>query len=356
MLLLGLSWGGTKYSWSSAIIILLFIGFIISGILYFYVEWKIAIEPLIPFQIFKNRNIGLSCIASFFLGLAYIGFTNTIPLLYQDGRGINATYSALRLIPQSIFSSLGSIIYLIGKFGYIEKYLKCGSILFIVSSYLVSLFGFNSSYLFEFFVLFLFGFGYGLIMQNLDHVTQQSSDKIFTDIGITFINFFRLIGSVFGITIVSAIISNRFQAYFDDKYPGAKVSINDIHSIEDGENTFVDAIQTSFKIVLIPSAVMILVFTLFYTGIISIGNRKKEKTVIEEDQLKKEVDTELSYITEVPSTISNNIEISGITDEPSTENNNIELSEITEIPSIDNSNNVELSDITDVSSIIIKNI
>jgi len=74
---------GTKYSWSSTVIILLFVGFAVIMAIYLFVEWKVAKEPITPFQIFRNKNVTFSCLISFFLGITFIGFTNTAPLLYR---------------------------------------------------------------------------------------------------------------------------------------------------------------------------------------------------------------------------------------------------------------------------------
>ncbi|OUM63035.1 hypothetical protein PIROE2DRAFT_10503 [Piromyces sp. E2] len=289
-LLLGLSWGRTKYSWSSAYIILLFIGFVIGLSFYLIVEWKVSKEPITPFQIFKNKNVCFSCLISFFLGITFIGFTNTAPLLYQDGRGISATYSGLRIVPHSVTVTIGNIGsgYLIGKYGYIERYMKTGSFTLIISSYFVTYFGINSPYIFEFFVLSLFGLSVGLNMQNCVLVTQQSSDKKFLAIGTTLINFFRLIGGVMGITLVGVMLSNKFPRFYAEKYPGMHVTVNDIHNIPNGEEIYVDAILSSYETVLFASAIITFIFTLFLSGIPVIGNRKKlnKKRNEEEEKIK----------------------------------------------------------------------
>jgi len=52
-----------------------------------------------------------------------------------------------------------------------------GGIILIISSYLITLFGMNTSYLFEVFPLSLFGLGVGCIMQNTVLITQQCAEK-----------------------------------------------------------------------------------------------------------------------------------------------------------------------------------
>jgi len=277
-LLLGLSWGGSKYSWSSLTIILLFVGFSIGFIIYLLVEWKVAKEPLTPFQIFKNRNVGLSCLISFTLGIAFLGFTNTVSLLYQDGRKISAVMAGLRLVPQSVSISVGNIGsgYLIGKYGYVERYMRIGGFFLIIGSYLVTLFGTNFKYIYEFFILIVYGMSVGLLLQNTVIITQQSAPKKFLAIGTTLNNFFRLIGGVFGVTLVGTIIANKFPAYYQEQYPNDIVTVNDVHKVIDGEIYYTKAIQTSYRFILIPSSIITFIFTLFYGFVPGIGNRKKE--------------------------------------------------------------------------------
>jgi len=287
-LLLGLSWGGTKYSWSSAVIILLFVGFAIIMAIYLFVKWKIAKKPITPFQIFKNKNVTFSCLISFFLGITFIGFTNTAPLLYQDGRGISATYSGLRLVPHSVTVSIGNIGsgYLIGKYGYVERYMRTGGFTLIISSYLISLFGVNSPYIFEFFVIALSGLSVGLNMQNCVLVTQQSSDKKYLAIGTTLISFFRLIGGVMGITLIGVMISNKYPKFYAEEYPGTHVIVNDIHDVENGERIYVEAIQSSYRTVLFTTAIITFIFTFFLSDIPVIGNRKQWNKKMNEEKLK----------------------------------------------------------------------
>ncbi|ORX50752.1 MFS general substrate transporter [Piromyces finnis] len=301
-LLLGLSWGGSKYEWKSTVIILLFVGFVIGFILYLLVEWKVAREPLTPFQIFKNRNVGLSCFISFTLGITFLGFCNTVPLYYQDGRGISATNSGLRLVPQSILISVGNIGsgYLIGRFGYIQNYMEVGSLMLVLTSFLISLFKMDTKYIFELIATGLFGLGVGLVMQNTTLITQQSAEKKYLAIGTTLNNFFRLIGGVMGVTLVGTVISNKFPKYYRENYPDTNVTVNDIHTVPDGEKYYVNAITKAYLMVLVPAAAVTFILTLCYGFIPVIGNRRKEKKIMEkklkESENNKDVQLDISSV------------------------------------------------------------
>jgi len=328
-LLLGLSWGGSKYSWGSTVIILLFVGFAIGALIYLYVEWKIAKEPLTPFQIFKNRNVGLSCIISFTLGVVFLGFCNTVPLYYQDGRRISATMSGLRLVPQSIFISVGNIGsgWLIGKYGYIQRYMTLGGIILIISSYLITLFGMNTSYYFEIFPLSFFGLGVGCIMQNTVLITQQCAEKKFLAIGTTLNNFFRLIGGVMGVTLVGAFISNYFVKYYTEEFTTAKVTVNDLHHVPKSEEHYVKAIKTAYTAVLIPAGVLTLIFILLYGFVPSIGNRKKEKKMMEKKFQEEQANKKISDDVEI-GVSNNNTTNNSNSNEANTSNRNSDVSNV----------------------------
>ncbi|ORX81490.1 MFS general substrate transporter [Anaeromyces robustus] len=285
--LLALNWGGSKYNWSSKTIILLFVGSSIGLIIYLFVEWKIAPSPLTPFEIFKIRNVALSCLISFTLGVNFFGYANTVGVFYQDGRGLTAINCGIRMIPVSITVSLANILsgYFIGKYGYVQRYIIFGSISMIITSYLISLFDMDSKPIVEMFIIGYIGIGVGSILQNTTLITQQSVEKKYIAIGTTLNNFFRLIGGVMGVALIDTVTSNKFKAYYNERYPGTNVNINDIHNIPDGEETYVDAFLIGYRAVLVPSAILTFIFSLFFGFVPGIGNRKKEKKMNEKQHL-----------------------------------------------------------------------
>ncbi|ORX86269.1 major facilitator superfamily MFS-1 [Anaeromyces robustus] len=178
-ILLALSWGGVDYPWSSLEIIMLFVSFIVLFTSFILVEHKIAKHPIIPLQMFKNRNVIVTCIINFFFGMAAMTVTNTLPLLFHDGRGISATLSGLMLAPQSITSSLGNILtgYLIGKFGYIQRYMMAGTLVVMLGNYLLSTINMNTPIPYILFIVVLLGLKLGLNTHSCVLITQQCVRK-----------------------------------------------------------------------------------------------------------------------------------------------------------------------------------
>jgi hypothetical protein len=86
-LLLPLSWGGNKYEWNSPVIIVLLCVGALGFILFVLVEKYVAIEPIAPGQLFKNRMV-VSCFAvSFFHGMSFFGMVYFVPLFFQIVKG-----------------------------------------------------------------------------------------------------------------------------------------------------------------------------------------------------------------------------------------------------------------------------
>ncbi|KAJ2355366.1 hypothetical protein GGF43_002724, partial [Coemansia sp. RSA 2618] len=82
MVLLGLTWGGKTYPWSSALVVcvlvfgfLLLCGFVL-------VEWKAASNPIVPLHLFCKRNVCLAVISQFFLWIGMYTIMFYIPIWY----------------------------------------------------------------------------------------------------------------------------------------------------------------------------------------------------------------------------------------------------------------------------------
>jgi len=74
---------GSSYNWSSPFILGLFATFLVMLFCFIIIEYKIAREPIIPFPLFRKKNILLCIIISFFSGYIFITFNNTFSMLYR---------------------------------------------------------------------------------------------------------------------------------------------------------------------------------------------------------------------------------------------------------------------------------
>lgn len=108
-LLLGLSWGGVQYPWTSPQIIGMLVFAAVMTAAFIAVELR-APEPIMPFEIYKNRTVTLSLIATFFTGFAMFGGIVFIPLYSQGVLGASATSSGSFLTPMMLGIVLSSTL------------------------------------------------------------------------------------------------------------------------------------------------------------------------------------------------------------------------------------------------------
>jgi MFS family permease len=66
--LLSTNWGGNEYAWGSVQIIVPYVVGALFLLAFLYVEANIAVEPLLPFRLFRNQSVSAAFATSFFIG------------------------------------------------------------------------------------------------------------------------------------------------------------------------------------------------------------------------------------------------------------------------------------------------
>ena len=74
-LLLALQWGGTKYAWTNARIICLFILLGLLLIAFSFLQWKLGDRGTIPPRILRQRTVLIGCLYTFMLSMANYAVT-----------------------------------------------------------------------------------------------------------------------------------------------------------------------------------------------------------------------------------------------------------------------------------------
>ena len=96
---------GEKYDWAPWVWGMIVAGVLVMG-LFVWTQARTKNEPLVPLELFRDRNFSVSNIA-----IAAVGFTVTsmsLPLMFfiQLARGLTPTQSALLLIPMAVLSGV----------------------------------------------------------------------------------------------------------------------------------------------------------------------------------------------------------------------------------------------------------
>ncbi|KAI8053234.1 major facilitator superfamily domain-containing protein [Syncephalis plumigaleata] len=170
MYLLSTCWGGSTFPWQHPIIITLYA---VGGVLLV----RYAKQPIIPPYLFATRNVALSFIANFFIGIGFFGILFYMPLWYQVVRDASATTSGINIMPMSLGIILFSAIagWSVSLTDYCRPFILAGAVLFTLGTGLLSLLNVETPYGVEAIILTIIGIGVGLIMQTLLVAAQSAA-------------------------------------------------------------------------------------------------------------------------------------------------------------------------------------
>lgn len=109
MLLFGLEYGGINYPWDSATVICLIVFGVVTFALFFLIQAKVAVYPIMPLGIFANRSNALALAIVFLHGMVFISSTYYLPLFYQVSLGATPILAGVYLLPFSIALAVGAV-------------------------------------------------------------------------------------------------------------------------------------------------------------------------------------------------------------------------------------------------------
>ncbi|HEX6970695.1 MAG TPA: MFS transporter, partial [Limnochordia bacterium] len=101
LLLLALLFGGVRFAWISAPIILCALGGITALAAFLWHERR-AVEPILPLDLFRDPLIGTACAASFLTGIVLIAAMSYLPMFIQGVLGLPPRWSGIGATLMSI--------------------------------------------------------------------------------------------------------------------------------------------------------------------------------------------------------------------------------------------------------------
>ena len=211
-LLLVASWGGTEYAWTSPVIIWLTAAGALLIALFVAQEFR-AKEPLLPPRLFRNRVFTVCSAIGLIVGATMFGAVAFLPIYLQIVKGVSATSSGLRLVPLML-GVVGTSVAsgrLISNSGRYRVYPIAGMAISSVGLWLLSRLGATTNMLEVSAYMFILGVGVGMVMQVIVLAAQNAAE--YRDLGTATagVNFFRSMGSAFGVAIFGSILTNRLE-------------------------------------------------------------------------------------------------------------------------------------------------
>jgi EmrB/QacA subfamily drug resistance transporter len=232
LLVFALESGGRDYGWGSAIIVgslvtsaLLFMAFV-------FVE-RAAREPLIPFDLFKVREVTASNVVGIATGMVMFGSLAFLPLFVQVVNQSSATDAGRILTPMMLGMVLASPVAarLILRVGY-RALTASGFVLLLTGTFLLTRLTTASSEFDTGVAMAFIGSGMGLCFMVTILSAQNAVDLPRMGVATGLVNFTRQLGGALGVAIAGAVMLNSLTGRIAELFPGQDIPAGSLLSAQ----------------------------------------------------------------------------------------------------------------------------
>jgi len=219
-LLLALTFGGVDLAWTSAPMLALFAMALVMLVL-FVVRQRMATDPILDLQLFKDRTFTLANIGGFLTGAGMFGAIIYLPLYIQGVQGASAAASGFALAPLMLGMVLSSTIIglRVSRTGRYKRQILLGLVTMVIGFVLVATLKIDSAMLYTVIFSVLLGLGIGptnslfvLAVQNAFPIAKLGT--------VTSANmFFRQMGGTLGVAVFGAMVAASLAGYARSSLP-----------------------------------------------------------------------------------------------------------------------------------------
>jgi len=211
VLLIWVTLAGQQFGWvspTSAALILAGLLLIAAAL---YVEARVAVEPIIPLRLFKDRTTALATAASVLIGVSMFGATVYLSEYFQNARGMSPTEAGLMSICMVGGLLVSSIVTgrIITATGLWKRYLVGGMVLVVVGVTLLGTIDATTPLPEVGMFMGILGLGLGATMQNLVLAVQNNTAQADMGAASSLVAFFRSLGGSIGVSVLGAVLSHQ---------------------------------------------------------------------------------------------------------------------------------------------------
>ncbi|GIG29248.1 MDR family MFS transporter [Cellulomonas marina] len=216
------TWGGSKYSWTDPVILVLVLATLVAGAGFVAQERRTA-EPIIPMHLFGEANFNLTTLAGLFIGIAMFGAIGYLPTYLQMAFGVDATASGLLMIPMMGTLLIASVVsgQLVSRTGRYKWMPIAGSLTVAAGLALLSTLTPQVALWHVCAYIAVLGLGLGLSMQILVLIVQNTFPLRQVGTATASNNFFRQIGATLGSAVVGSVFATRLADLLTERLPAA---------------------------------------------------------------------------------------------------------------------------------------
>jgi EmrB/QacA subfamily drug resistance transporter len=221
-LLLGLTWGGVTYPWNSAQVISMLSA---AGALYaaFFVAERLAVEPILPLDLFRNQVFAAGALLSLAVGAALFTMAIYLPLFIQAVLGQTATSSGAAITPLMLTMAIsGALIgQLIARIGRYQALSILGAIIMTFGIFLLWRMDVSTSLGEVTRNMIVVGVGLGMLMPVLNLAVQNAIPRHRLGVGTGAVTYLRSAGSTIGTALLGTVVNNSVATELTRRLPAA---------------------------------------------------------------------------------------------------------------------------------------
>ena len=212
-LLLGFTWGGSEYAWSSWQVLSALAAAIV--LLASFIRYEAKHEnAIMPLTIFKNSIFRVSSVMLFLVGIAMFGAIIYLPLFAQTVQGASATNSGIILLPMVIALTItaavsGQITSRTGKYKAIAVF---GTFMTTGALFWMSTLSLASSHTDLVLRMIPLGIGLGIMMPLFNLIVQNAFPQKMLGVVSSSTQLFRGIGSTVGVALMGTLLNHTLSA------------------------------------------------------------------------------------------------------------------------------------------------
>jgi EmrB/QacA subfamily drug resistance transporter len=218
------SWAGTRYAWTSPVVLWLAAGSAALFAVWLLAE-RTAAEPIIPPRLFRDRSFSVACAVAAVGGATGFGLATYLPMFFQVVGGAGATRSGLLLLPMMIALAAASMaagrhIHRTGRY---HRLPAASMAISAAGVALLATMDTGTGLFTAGCFMAVLGIGAGLSQQVVMLIAQNAAPR--ADLGAASSGVFatRMLGTAAGMAVFGAIVSNRFAEEVVRRVPDGRV-------------------------------------------------------------------------------------------------------------------------------------
>jgi MFS family permease len=234
LLLLGLNAGGNQVAWTHPLVLTSLPLSAVSLGVFVYIEANVAAKPVIPVRLLLDRTVFSACLTNWFSTMSVFGFLFYLPLFFQV-QGLSATAAGVRLIPQAVGTSIGSLGsgILMRATGRYKVFNHVSMVLQVSSTALICTMALSTPPWLPFLYFFLLGTAYGSMLTITLVALISAVDHEYHAVVTSASYAFRSTGSTIGITVASTVFQNILKSGLWSRFGDRKNAADVISRIRD---------------------------------------------------------------------------------------------------------------------------